>query len=578
MYIGLTGYNHESSAALVDSNGFLIDFYREESLSRIKGDKSFPKRSLDRLLKHNHINVDEIINVTFYERPLSAFITILKTAGSHLPESLPLISHQCRNFNKSSVACYSDIGKLFPGLEKKLVYCDHHLSHTLTSLAYSNNQKNLCSIVVDGFGDRSTSSISIVNNHHQITELWSSVYPISLGLFYSAITDFLGFQVNEGEYKVMGLSSFGNKDSAESKKVLSLIEWDDKNNNIVQDMSYFKYHISPEVSFSSKLVELLGNPRNPFKTLLPEDKEFQYYANIAKGAQLAVSNILCKIFKFAFSLTDCNEFLFSGGVAMNSASLDELASLDFVKKITLPPSPGDSGSAIGAAYYSYLKNNTKKNIYLPKPSLFPSKYNCSDQKKLAEKIINSKFKIITSSPTEIINTTAELISKGKVVGTILENSETGPRALGNRSLICDGKNKDAVQFLNTIIKKRSPFRPTAPCMQEKAAKKYYVIRNELMECYKTMSATCKCKENSEAETFPTTHVDKTARIQIVEEGQFLNELLNELKNYSIDILANSSLNLSGDPTSFDLIDTLMISSRSPLEYIVSDFGVLKVKQ
>ena len=224
MYIGLTGYNHESSAALVDSNGFLIDFYREESLSRIKGDKSFPKRSLDRLLKHNHINVDEIINVTFYERPLSAFITILKTAGSHLPESLPLISHQCRNFNKSSVACYSDIGKLFPGLEKKLVYCDHHLSHTLTSLAYSNNQKNLCSIVVDGFGDRSTSSISIVNNHHQITELWSSVYPISLGLFYSAITDFLGFQVNEGEYKVMGLSSFGNKDSAESKKVLSLIK------------------------------------------------------------------------------------------------------------------------------------------------------------------------------------------------------------------------------------------------------------------------------------------------------------------------------------------------------------------
>ena len=360
MYIGFTGYNHESSAALVDSNGFLIDFYREESLSRIKGDKSFPKRSLDRLLKHNHINVDEIINVTFYERPLSAFITILKTAGSHLPESLPLISHQCRNFNKSSVACYSDIGKLFPGLEKKLVYCDHHLSHTLTSLAYCNNQKNLCSIVVDGFGDRSTSSISIVNNHHQITELWSSVYPISLGLFYSAITDFLGFQVNEGEYKVMGLSSFGNKDSAESKKVLSLIEWDDKNNNIVQDMRYFKYHISPEVSFSSKLVELLGNPRNPFKTLLPEDKEFQYYANIAKGAQLAVSNILCKIFKFAFSLTNCNEFLFSGGVAMNSASLDELASLDFVKKITLPPSPGDSGSAIGAAYYSYLKIILKK--------------------------------------------------------------------------------------------------------------------------------------------------------------------------------------------------------------------------
>ncbi len=259
---------------------------------------------------------------------------------------------------------------------------------------------------------------------------------------------------------------------------------------------------------------------------------------------------------------------------MNSASLDKLASLDFVKKITVPPSPGDSGSAIGAAYYSFLKNNKEINT-LPKPSLFPSKYDSGNQKKLAGKIINSKFQIISSNPSEIINIAAELIKDGKVIGTILDNSETGPRALGNRSLICDGKNKVAVKFLNTNIKKRSPFRPTAPCMQREVAKKYYIIRDELMECYKTMSATCRCKENINAEDFPTTHVDKTARIQIVEEGQFLDKLLNELKKYDIDILANSSLNLSGDPTSFDLIDTLMISSRSPLEYIITDFGVLK---
>ena len=576
MYIGLTGYNHESSAALVDANGFLVDYYREESLSRIKGDKSFPKRSIDRLISQNHITIEDVANITFYERPLSAFMTILKTAGKHIPESLSLISHQCRNFNKSSVSCFMDIGKSYPGLEKKLVYCDHHLSHTLTSLAYANNQKNICSIVVDGFGDRSTSSISLVNNHKEIIELWSSIYPISLGLFYSAITDFLGFQVNEGEYKVMGLSSFGNIKSSEAKKVFSLIKWDKKNNNIFQDMRYFKYHISPEVSFSSKLVELLGTPRNPFKKLLPKDKEFQYYANIAKGAQVAVSNILCEIFKYAYSLSGCKEFLFSGGVAMNSASVDQLASLDFVNKIIIPPSPGDSGSAIGAAYYSYLKNNFKKNIFLPKPSFFPSKYNVDFQKKLARKIINSKFKIISSNPQDNIKVVSELISKGKVIGTILGNAETGPRALGNRSLICDGTNKVAVKFLNTIIKQRSPFRPTAPCMQKEIAKKYYVIRDELMDCYKTMSATCKCITRSKSENFPTTHVDMSARIQIVEEGQFLDKLLNQLKRYNIEVLANSSLNLSGDPTSFDLIDALMMSSRSPLEFIITDFGVIEL--
>ena len=112
-------------------------------------------------------------------------------------------------------------------------------------------------------------------------------------------------------------------------------------------------------------------------------------------------------------------------------------------------------------------------------------------------------------------------------------------------------------------------------MQEEIAKKYYIIRDELSECYKTMSATCKCKDKSAAINFPTTHVDKTARIQIVEEGQFLDALLYELKGYKIDILANSSLNLSGDPTSFDLIDSFMISSRSPLEYLITDFGILK---
>jgi len=575
MFIGLTGYNHESSAALVDNKGNLIDYYKEEFLSRVKGDKSFPKRSLKRLIDVNELDISEISEITFYERPLSAYITILQTSGKNMPKSLPLISHQCRNFNKSSVACFLDIAKTYPGLEKKLSYCDHHLSHTLTSLAYSPNQNEICSVVVDGFGDRSTTSISLVHDHHNIVELWSCPYPFSIGLFYSAITDFLGFQVNEGEYKVMGLSSFGNENSEIAIKVSKLIRWDNDKKKIIQDMSFFNYHVDPEISFSQKLVNYLGNPRNPFKQLLPDDDDFQYYADIAKGAQLAVVKILRSIFSYAYQITKCNDFLFSGGVAMNSASLDQLASLDFIKNIYIPPSPGDSGSAIGAAYYSYLKNNIDKDIFISKPSLFPSKFNSNIQRKLASKIIDSNYKIIAEDIKDIIERSADLISKGQIIGVIIGNSETGPRALGNRSLICDGTNKDAVNFLNTKIKKRSPFRPTAPVMQESIAKKYYVVRDELIDCYKTMSATAKCKEGSESLNFPTTHIDKTARIQIIEKDHFLYKLLDALKNYNIHLLANSSLNLSGDPTSFDLIDSFMISSRSPLKYIITDFALLE---
>ena len=119
MYIGITGYNHESSAALVDRNGFLIDYYREESLSRIKGDKSFPKRALDSLIKNNDLSLHDIKSIAFYERPMSAFLTILKIAALNLPKSLSLISHQCRNFEKSSISCFLNISKLYPGLEKK---------------------------------------------------------------------------------------------------------------------------------------------------------------------------------------------------------------------------------------------------------------------------------------------------------------------------------------------------------------------------------------------------------------------------------------------------------------------------
>ena len=162
MFIGVTGYNHESSAALVDENGVLIDYCTEESLSRIKGDKSFPRRSINKLLVSNNLKIKDIVRVAFYERPLSSFLHTAKEASLHMPMSLSLLAHQFRNFNRSSVSCYLDFAKQFRGLETKLIYSDHHLSHSLTALAYSNAKKDICSVVVDGFGDRSTASISQV--------------------------------------------------------------------------------------------------------------------------------------------------------------------------------------------------------------------------------------------------------------------------------------------------------------------------------------------------------------------------------------------------------------------------------
>ena len=577
MFIGVTGYNHESSAALVDKNGVLVDFYREESLSRIKGDKSFPRRSIKKLLVTNNLIIKNIERVAFYERPLSSFLHIVKEASLHMPKSLSLLTHQFRNFNRSSVSCYLDLLKFFRGLETKLIYSDHHLSHTLTALAYTNIKKNICSIVVDGFGDRSTASISQIIDPTEINELWECPYPVSLGLFYSSITDYLGFAINEGEYKVMGLASFGDSKSKSANLVRGLMDWDSTSNQLISDMSYFDYHLSTSNSFSSKLEELLGPARNPFDKLIPGDSDFQRCADIARGAQDLTIYLLGKIFTHAHKITNSRRFLFSGGVSMNSASIDSLAQLPFVDEITIPPSSGDSGCAIGAALYCYIKSNSYSDLNISKPSLFPSLKEIRNDELTTEQIISNEFSVLQIHEDDAFLEAAELIAAGEIVGTVLSCSETGPRALGNRSLICDGKNKEAVKNLNTVIKNRSPFRPTAPAMRYEIAEKYYKLRPEIYDCYKSMSATCKCLEDNVSLEFPTTHVDGTARIQIVEKNSSLDKLLSILEPMGIEILANSSLNVSGDPTCFDLVDGLMVCLRTELRYLLTDLGLLKRK-
>ena len=353
------------------------------------------------------------------------------------------------------------------------------------------------------------------------------------------------------------------------------MDWDSNFNKIISDMSYFDYHVSTSNSFSNKLEKLLGPARNPFDRLIPGDSDFQRCADIARGAQDLTIYLLGKIFTHAHKITNSRIFLFSGGVSMNSASIDSLAQLPFVDEIIIPPSSGDAGCAIGAAFYSYIKSNSFNDFNISKPSLFPSLKEIRNDEFLTKQIISNEFTILERDKDDAFLKAAELISEGEVIGTVLSRSETGPRALGNRSLLCDGKNKDAVKNLNTVIKNRSPFRPTAPAMRYEIAKKYYKLRPEIYDCYKSMSATCKCLKDNIASEFPTTHVDGTARIQIVENKSSLDKLLSILEPLGIEILANSSLNVSGDPTCFDLVDGLMVCSRTKLRYLLTDFGLLK---
>ena len=440
-FLGISAYYHDSSVALIDSSRKLVDFKKEEWLSRVKGDKSFPRQSLQELIDRYELSEKNIQSITFYEKPVRAWITVLKHSVKNNPISNDLTRNYFKNAWRSSMRFQLDVSKQI-SLEKiPLLYSDHHLSHSLSTLYYYNAFPSV-SVVVDGYGDKYCTSIHHIKSENEIINLWNSEYPNSLGLFYSAITDFLGFAVNEGEYKMMGLAAFGKPVFYE--KLKETIKFEKK--ELIVDTKYYDYVRRTDRSYSDELVNLLGTkPRAPNIPLEIGQKNFQTYADIASSAQKLLEELLFLILKYANELTKENRFLFSGGVAMNSSAVSKASKLEFIKELNIPPSPGDSGAAIGAAYYGLIKENKTKLLTAQKNSilkenLFPG------QSKTDEGFFSLVFDKIADEQSSL-EKVSELIASNEIIATCYGNMETGPRALGHRSLICNAHKAELIKNL-----------------------------------------------------------------------------------------------------------------------------------
>ena len=569
-YIGISGYFHDSSIALIDNNGRLVDFKKEEYFSRIKGDKSFPRLALQEIIKNFNLSNDNIHSVSFYEKPFKAWLNILKYSIKNNSLFNELTRNYFKNIWKSSIVFSYDLSKYLKVSNNKINYCDHHLSHTLSG-AFYNKKYPLTSIVVDGFGDESTSSIHHIKSSKEINNVWSSSFPHSVGLFYSAITDYLGFAVNEGEYKVMGLAAYGKPTYYDdiSKTIYF------KNGKLYLDNKYYDFDKSLKNSYSDKLKKIFNiEERQSNQNLDLDSPNFQDYANIAASAQKIVVNILKEIFLFAHEKTGENRFIFSGGVAMNSVAINELSKLDFVEEIIIPPSPGDSGAAIGAAYYGYIKNdNDFKKDFKPDyqdvmtPGLIINKEPDED-------FMLSKYKKIANKEN-LIETAANLIASNQILATCLNNIETGPRALGHRSMICNGHSITAVNHLNTNIKKRSKFRPVAPVILEKNANKYFLLSDKIYQSYFFMGSVAEVLNSKGIEA--VVHNDNTARVQICNIEHILGKILTKLEKENIFLLANTSFNISSDPMVYSLEDAYLAMERMSIKYLMTENAIYSEK-
>lgn len=549
-YIGISAYYHESSVALIKRDR-IICFLKEEWLTRIKGDNNFPKHSLKYLIKNFKLNNSNVKKICFYEKPFTSWWSIFYYSIKNPILNREFLINHIKNFSNGSIFFKKHLKDIFKIDSKKIIFSSHHLSHALYSASFLKDKKeNVAVISIDGVGEGITSSIFEFDKH-KISCLETNEYPNSLGLFYSMITDFLGFNTNEDEYKVMSLSSYGKP--IYYNKFLKVFDV----RKFKLNKKYINFHKSINKSFSHHLEDLIGPP-----FLDIDSKEnFKKYSNIAASAQKILESAIDLMLQKTKKITNKKKIILCGGVSLNCKAITEVAKNHSDIEIFVPPSPGDSGSAIGAAFFALYQDLKKLNFCHKSPFVGPNRKNIINKNDL-----NYFFKILNGSKKKTLSEIYKLINNGEIIATFLDKSEIGPRALGNTSIICDALNKKTVNQLNNIIKKRDKFQPLAPMVLEKNFNKYFTKQKNIYKNHEWMGSLCKFKKTYHKKFKSIAHVDGTLRTQVVKHGEIKN-LLNFLDKKKIKILINTSFNISKDPFVFDLIDVYVNMKRMNIKYL-----------
>ena len=421
-------------------------------------------------------------------------------------------------------------------------------------------KKDYAVLSIDGVGEGITSSLFNIKEK-EIECIDFTTYPNSLGLFYSIITDFMGFGINEDEYKVMSLSSYGKP--VFYNKVSKI--FDKKKFQLKED--YIRFHKSIDQSFSKDLIKIFGTP---FLSLNNKNN-FKKYSNIACSAQKILEETIDLLVKKTLKVTKKNKIIICGGVALNCKAITNVAKKNKKTFFVVPPSPGDSGSAIGAAAYANYLKQKKINFFHSSPFIGPDRKSYLDKK-----LFNLMFKKI-GNENQANNFIYKVFLKGEIIATYLSKSEIGPRALGNTSLICDGLNKKSVKYLNTKIKNRDFFQPLAPIILEKNFNKFFLKEKNIFNNHKWMSVLAKAKKKCYRKIKPILHIDKTARVQTVNNDFPIYTLLNYLDKKNMKILVNTSFNISKDPIVFDINDVYVNMKRLGLLYLYCFGKIYKIR-
>ena len=537
MYIlGISCYYHNSAACII-KDGEVVAAVEEERFTRKKFDDGFPSEAIDYCMNEAGITTKDLECVVFYDKSILKFERLLDNYITLAPLGLKSFLNVIPKWLHKRIWVKEEIKKHLK-YNGEIIFPEHHISHA--AYAFFTSPFNQSAILsVDGVGEWTTTAFGTGKNTS--INLTNDIrWPHSLGLFYSAFTYFLGFRVNEGEYKLMGLASYG-KPKYYDLIMNNLIDVKE-DGSIHLNMKYFAYtHANKMVN--SKFEDLFDCK------VRKEDSEIQQiHFDIGASAQLVLEEILLKMVNHVYKETKLDNLCLCGGVALNGVANGKILKEGPFKKIHIPPSPGDAGSAIGCAMYAYYSIFQKeRNISLDKDSMIRNNVYIGPEynnEKIEEflKLHNIPYEKLEHD--HLLKKTVELISKQKVVGWYQGRMEWGPRALGNRSILGDPRSEKMKDILNEKIKHREKFRPFAPSILEEYTSEYFDI--DISSPYMLLVAKVKKPEIIPA----ITHIDGTGRLQTVSKksNPLYYDLINEFFNQTgVPVLINTSMNVRGEP-------------------------------
>ena len=562
MYIlGVSCYYHDAAAALLQ-DGMLVAAAEEERFSRVKHDYGFPRNAIQFCLDQAGLEGRDLDYVVFFEKPFRKFDRILMTTLQTYPQSW-------RVFRESMISWMID--KLWVGTtlqselgisKAKVLFCEHHLSHAASAYLCSPFDEAAI-LTVDGVGEWATASYG-VGRGNDIRLLKQTEFPHSIGLLYSAFTAFLGFEVNEGEYKVMGMAPYGVARYVD--KVWKLVQ-PNPDGSFSLDMEYFCFHYSTKRTYSQKFVALFGEPRPTELQFFTKESGFpkyfgappgnynelcdlnQHYADIAASIQQVTEELLLGMAIHLYRETGLKQLCIAGGVGLNSVANTRILKESGFDQLYIQPAAGDSGGALGAALWAY-------NCLLGKPRTFTMLHASWGRNNSDAEI--SDFLRQNDIPfrhfendDQLLDCVVERLVQGKVIGWSQGRFEWGPRALGNRSILADPRNPDMKDIVNAKIKFREPYRPFAPSVLAECAEKYFDLPQA--QCHhpaRHMLYVVPVRENHRSSLPAVTHVDGTGRLQTVFRNQspLYYRLIERFGQATgVPVVLNTSFNLKGQP-------------------------------